>query len=107
MAQTFVGANNIPLLEEDGQFGTRLSGGKDAARPRYIFVNQPPILNKIFRPEDDPILNYTLDGEPVFYAPVIPLICINGSVGVGTGFSCNIPMFNPSEIIDGLNSGLI
>ncbi len=26
----------------------------------------------------------------------------NGSVGVGTGFSCNIPMFNPSEIIDGL-----
>ncbi len=73
MAQTFVGANNIPLLEEDGQFGTRLSGGKDAASPRYIFVNQPPILNKIFRPEDDPILNYTLDGEPVFYAHCYPI----------------------------------
>lgn len=102
MAQDFVGSNNIPLLERDGQFGTRLSGGRDAANARYIFVKQPPILNKIFRVEDDPILDYTDDGEPVFYAPVIPLICINGSVGVGTGFSCNIPMFNPKEIIDGI-----
>jgi DNA topoisomerase II len=107
MAQDFVGANNLPLLEQDGQFGTRLSGGKDAASPRYIFVKQPPILNKIFRPEDDPILDYTGDGEPVVYAPILPLICINGSVGVGTGFSCNIPMFNPKEIVDGLKKWIL
>ncbi len=58
MAQTFVGANNIPLLEEDGQFGTRLSGGKDAASPRYIlltnhqylikFLDQKMILFKLY-----------------------------------------------------------
>lgn len=107
MAQSFVGSNNISLLEEDGQFGTRLSGGKDAASPRYIFVNEPPIFSKIFRPEDDAILDYTEDGEPTFYAPVVPLICINGSVGVGTGFSCNIPMFNPSEIIDGIKRWIL
>jgi DNA topoisomerase-2 len=102
MAQDFVGSNNLPLLERDGQFGTRLSGGKDSASPRYIYVKQPPILNKIFRPEDDPILDYVEDGEPTFYAPVLPLICINGSVGVGTGFSCNIPMFNPKDILLGI-----
>ncbi len=46
MAQTFVGANNIPLLEEDGQFGTRLSGGKDAASPRYILLTNHQYLIK-------------------------------------------------------------
>ena len=27
----FVGSNNINLLEPNGQFGTRLQGGKDAS----------------------------------------------------------------------------
>jgi DNA topoisomerase-2 len=107
MAQTFIGSNNLSFLEQDGQFGTRISGGKDAASPRYIFVNQPPIFNKIFRPEDDPILDYTDDGEPTFYAPVLPLICINGSVGVGTGFSCNVPLFNPTDIVRDLKQWII
>jgi DNA topoisomerase-2 len=34
MAQDFVGSNNLPLLVPSGQFGTRLSGGKDAASAR-------------------------------------------------------------------------
>lgn len=102
MAQNFVGANNLPLLEQDGQFGTRLSGGRDAANARYIFAKQSIYLDKIFRPEDDPILTYTAEGEPSFYAPVIPLICVNGSVGVGTGFSSFIPMYNPHDILDGI-----
>lgn len=38
LAQNFVGSNNINLLQPNGQFGTRLSGGKDAASPRYIFT---------------------------------------------------------------------
>ena len=36
MAQDFVGANNVPLLEACGQFGTRAVGGKDAASARYL-----------------------------------------------------------------------
>ena len=36
MANSFIGSNNIPLLYRDGQFGSRLSGGKDAANARYI-----------------------------------------------------------------------
>lgn len=38
LAQNFVGSNNINLLMPNGQFGSRLTGGKDAASPRYIFT---------------------------------------------------------------------
>ena len=40
LAQDFVGSNNINLLLPNGQFGTRLVGGKDAASSRYIFSKQ-------------------------------------------------------------------
>ena len=36
MANDIVGFNNIPLLFRDGQFGSRIQGGKDAAAGRYI-----------------------------------------------------------------------
>ena len=36
LAQNYVGSNNINLLQPIGQFGTRLSGGKDCASPRYV-----------------------------------------------------------------------
>ena len=38
LAQRFVGSNNINLLMPNGQFGTRVAGGKDAASARYIFT---------------------------------------------------------------------
>ena len=43
LAQNFVGSNNINLLMPNGQFGTRLQGGKDAASPRYIFTQLNPV----------------------------------------------------------------
>jgi DNA topoisomerase-2 len=58
----------------------------------------------IFREEDSNILNYLEeDGqkiEPDYYIPIIPMILVNGGVGIGTGFSTNIPQFNPSDIIE-------
>lgn len=38
LAQNFVGSNNLNMLQPQGQFGTRLHGGKDSASPRYIFT---------------------------------------------------------------------
>ena len=32
--------------------------------------------------------------------PIIPLILVNGSKGIGTGFSTNISNHNPSDIIN-------
>lgn len=105
-AQDFVGTNNISLLESDGQFGTRLEGGKDSAASRYIYTKPHKILKYIFREEDDPILEYTVEGEPVTFVPIVPLILINGSVGIGTGWSCFVPQYNPLELIDYIRTKL-
>ena len=103
MAQTYIGSNNINLLMPNGQFGTRLQGGKDAASPRYIHTELNKLTLSIFSKDDLPILNYMNDDgdmiEPEFYLPIIPMVLINGIIGIGTGFSCNIPCYNPEEII--------
>ena len=102
LAQKFVGSNNINLLEPIGQFGTRLQGGKDASSPRYIFTQLSEQFNKIFNPDDYDLLEYLDDDgysiEPKFYVPTLPMILINGACGIGTGFSTDIPCFNPEDI---------
>lgn len=103
MAQNFVGANNINLLAPIGQFGSRLMGGKDAASARYIHTHLEPIAECIFRKEDEAILTNIVDDgltvEPETYYPVVPLLAINGCVGIGTGFSTDIPPHNPEQIV--------
>ncbi|KAF7079925.1 hypothetical protein CFC21_084086 [Triticum aestivum] len=106
MAQDFVGSNNINLLEPRGQFGTRNSGGKDAASARYIFTKLHPITRLIFPKDDDVLLNYlNEDGqsiEPSWYMPIIPMVLVNGSEGIGTGWSTYVPNYNPRDIIANL-----
>jgi DNA topoisomerase-2 len=104
MAQIFVGTNNINLLVPNGQFGSRLQGGNDASSPRYIFTLLSNLTKLIFKEEDNAILNYLQeDGqsiEPEHYIPIIPMILVNGGVGIGTGFSTNVPQFDPIDIIN-------
>jgi DNA topoisomerase-2 len=111
MAQTFVGSNNINLLEPNGQFGTRLQGGDDSASERYIFTQLNKITRSIFPSADDNVLNYLNDDglmvEPIYYAPIIPMVLINGSKGIGTGFSTDIMCYNPLQIIDYLKQKLL
>ncbi|KAK3819863.1 MAG: DNA topoisomerase II [Benniella sp.] len=103
LAQDFVGSNNVNLLLPNGQFGSRILGGKDAASPRYIYTALSPIARRIFHVHDDPLLTYlTNDGtkiEPEWYMPIIPMVLVNGSDGIGTGWSSNIPNYNPVDII--------
>jgi len=110
MAQTFVGSNNIQLLEPLGQFGSRNFGGSDSASERYIFTHLNPLTRAIFRPADDSVLTYLDDDgtmvEPEYYCPIIPFVLLNGISGIGTGFSCNIPSFHPLHIIQYLKSYL-
>ena len=102
MAQNYVGSNNMNLLEPCGQFGSRLMGGKDASSPRYIFTKLSEYSNQLFNTQDFPILEYLneegQDIEPKYYVPTLPLILINGSEGIGTGFSTKIPSFNPDDL---------
>lgn len=106
MAQDFVGSNNINLLVPSGQFGTRLQGGNDHASARYIYTRMAPLTRLIFSPLDDPILKYLdEDGqriEPEWYAPVIPMVLVNGASGIGTGWSTDIPNYDPLAIIANL-----
>ena len=103
MAQNFVGSNNINLLEPNGQFGTRSAGGDDSASERYIFTQLNRLTRLIYRQEDDAVLTYIDDDgqmvEPIYYAPAIPMILVNGSKGIGTGFSTDIMQHNPLQII--------
>jgi len=43
----------------------------------------------------------------VFYAPIIPMILVNGSKGIGTGFSTDIMSYNPLQIIGYLKYKLV
>lgn len=110
MAQTYIGSNNLNLLEPKGQFGTRLQGGNDAASERYIFTRMSSITRALFPAADDAILEHLEDDgtpvEPVFYAPVIPLILANGGRGIGTGFSTDIQSYNPLELMDRVGAWL-
>ncbi|KAH8920847.1 type II DNA topoisomerase [Atractiella rhizophila] len=110
MAQDFVGSNNINLLYPSGMFGTRHQGGKDAASARYIFTRLCPITRHIFHPADDKVLSYLDDDgesiEPEWYTPVLPMVLVNGSSGIGTGWSSNIPNFNPEDIVANLRRKL-
>ena len=102
MAQDFVGSNNINFLEPIGQFGSRLQGGKDAAQSRYIFTKLNPITRTLFNEHDDVLCNYLDDDgqaiEPEYYYPILPSLLINGSQGIGTGYSTKIPMYNPLDL---------
>jgi DNA topoisomerase-2 len=110
MAQNFVGSNNINLFMPNGQFGTRLQGGKDSASERYIFTQLNKITRSIFQQVDDNVLEYLNDDglsvEPIYYAPIIPMVLVNGSKGIGTGFSTDIMCYNPLQIIEYLHNKL-
>jgi DNA topoisomerase-2 len=109
LAQDFVGSNNINVLLPIGQFGTRITS-KDSSAPRYIFTAINPIMKCIFRKEDSDILEHLHDDgtkiEPNTYLPIIPMVLVNGARGIGTGYSTNIPAYNPKDIISNLRKKL-
>lgn len=110
MAQEYPGTNNIPLLYRDGLFGTKLEGGEDAAAARYIYTKMDALTELIFREEDEPLLKPVNDDgdlvQPEYYVPILPMILINGCKGIGTGWSCNIPCFNPLDMIKAIRTWL-
>src|SRR5210317_1531233 len=110
LANDYVGSNNINMLVPCGQFGTRLMGGKDASQTRYIFTKLAPEARKMFHALDEPVLKYMEDDgrtiEPEYYVPVIPMVLVNGTEGIGTGFSSYVPPFNPTDIVKNLERAI-
>jgi len=102
MAQDFVGTNNINLLMPIGGFGSKDSPDS-AGSPRYIYTRMSDITHTIFHKEDFKLVKHIYEEgmkvEPVYYVTVVPNILINGTLGIGTGYSSDIPKFNVYDII--------
>jgi len=103
MTQGFVGSNNLPLLVPEGQTGSRLQMGADAASTRYTFTKLQPYTRHIFHPDDDAILTYrTEEGqsiEPDHFVPIVPMVLVNGASGIAVGYRTEIPQHNLQDII--------
>lgn len=102
MAQSFTGSNNIPLFKDEGMFGTRLAGGKDSAQPRYIYTKMTDACIALF-PDSDVYEKRIVEGyaiEPIHYVPILPMLLINGCVGIASGWMCSCPLFNPEDVIE-------
>jgi DNA topoisomerase-2 len=101
LAQSFVGANNVPLLVPEGTFGTRHI--PEAAASRYISTRLQPIVKKIFSEDDDAVLlEQIFEGdviEPRYFLPTLPMLLINGSDGIGSGYAQKILPRDPKAII--------
>ena len=110
MAQNYVGSNNCNLYLPNGQFGTRLLGGDDRSSERYIFTDVSGITKKIFNLDDNPLLNYLdsdgLSIEPEWYIPSIPLILLNGTNGIGTGFSTTVLQHKLEDLVENIKNML-
>lgn len=89
--------NNVPLLETQGNFGSRLIQG--AAAPRYIFANLSKDFYKYFT--DFSVCNKHSDienPEPQQYLPIIPWVLVNGIEGIAVGFACRYLPHDPKDI---------
>lgn len=110
MAQDYVGSNNLAWLVPQGQFGTRLQGGNDAASPRYIHTYLQPYISSLVPTDDLECLKYRDDDglpvEPEWYAPILPMLLVNGARGIGTGYSTYIPQCNPANLLLGIQRWL-
>lgn len=106
MAQAFPGTNNIPYFDRDGQFGSIM--GKEASSPRYISVAVSGVIRKIYRKEDEGILEYNYLGEerlePKFFLPVIPMFLVNGMNGIGSGYATKTPCHSIKSVLDALRA---
>ena len=108
MAQSYVGTNNVALLVPSGQFGSRNDKPSVHAAARYIFTAAHPVTRALFPAADEPVLEY-LDEEgqsiePKHYAPVLPMLLVNGAVGIGTGFATSVPSYSVRDLCAGVRA---
>ena len=103
LAANYVGANNFALLTgNSGGFGCRISSRPSAGR--YTRVKLSDISKRLFLEIDNKILeNQFFEGqyiEPKFLMPILPVMFLNGTNGMSTGFSNEIQPRNPHDIIE-------
>ena len=102
LANNYPGSNNCNLFLPEGQFGSRLTA--ESAAHRYIETKLSPWFRALFPKADDAILpHHEVDGEkiePITYAPLLPMVLVNGAQGTGTGHACLIMSYEPGQVRD-------
>jgi len=95
MVKDYPGSNNLIFLDKDGNFGSRFNNS--VAAPRYTRVRKAKNFHNIFNETDNIICNMIngqkfegKDIEPVFYMPTIPLVLVNGTEGIASGYAQKI-----------------
>lgn len=89
--------NNICLIEGRGSFGTRLV--QEAGAARYVYTRLSNNFNTYIKDLDlSPVHDDPEHEPPAFYLPVIPLVLVNGTKGIATGFATNILPHCPESI---------
>ena len=105
LGQDYLTTNQIPLLKRKGNFGTRAI--PEASASRYIFAAGNNRLREIFLDIDKPLLvGQTFEGtkiEPMYFTPELPILLVNGSKGVSSGFAQNILARPVDSIVQCIN----
>lgn len=104
MTQSFCFANNYPLIEGEGTFGDILDP-KAVASPRYTEVRISKFAHHVglFQSlnDIDYVDNYDeTSKEPIFFVPKVPLVLLNPTIGIATGFRCNIQARSLKDVVD-------
>lgn len=91
--------NNFPLLDGQGNFGSRLV--QKAAASRYIFCRVSDNFRKVYKDFDVTVPHEDEEHlPPKFYLPVIPTVLLNGVRGIATGYSTSILPHNIDSVIE-------
>lgn len=103
LARNYVGTNNLPMLVDNGLFGSRFSPKPSSAR--YIFTHPTKWMKMVFKPEDECVLKRLRDEqneevEPKSFYPILPILVCNGGDGIATGYSSSFLNYNPIEVLE-------
>jgi DNA topoisomerase-2 len=108
MTQDFPGSNNLAYFQGRGKFGAMYRHHPSAGRYTYVAPNW--WLRMVFRPEDDDIMPMMSEEgkecEPEFLIPILPMVLVNGCLGIATSVSTFVPAYNPMDIVQELKRKL-
>lgn len=95
--------NNVPLLTGSGSFGTRLKPEACGA-PRYTSVESSAFAKDVLYCDIElvPMIpNYdATQSEPLHFLPLVPLVLINPSSGIGIGYASSILPRDLTSVIE-------
>lgn len=96
--------NNIPFIQGEGNFGSRVSPTGWAAG-RYTYVKKNKITENLMYTDLNIVpLKDNYDGstkEPVHFLPLIPLSLLNGISGIAVGWSTEILPHSYKDLVQG------